>query len=347
MRFSLRFNNDLPLHQYVALATAAEHAGFDQFWVSNDLFLRSAPVILAAVAQATTRIQIGSCILNPYTIHPAEIAMFAATMDELSGNRFNLGLAAGAGEFLKWVGIEQAKPLHMMRETITAIRALLSGERVAFDGDCLRWTGEAYLRFPAPRVTPIYLGAMSAGMLRLAGELCDGVLPLLFPPEHYFGVRPLVEEGLRNPTPFPSPHAGKGDGVEFDFAACIWVSADENREAARRALAHKVAYYGHALSPLIYERLGVTRDDFRPIEQALMVERNEAKAVGMVTDAMLRIGVVGDGDAIVTRLRPLVEAGATHISFGPPLGPDPLKAIELLGRDVLPALRSGSTDNRK
>ena len=339
MRFSLRLNNDLPVADYIVLAQAAERAGFDQFWVSNDLFLRSAPVILAAVAQATTRIHIGSCILNPYTVHPAEIAMFAATMDELSGNRFNLGLAAGAGEFLKWVGIEQHRPLRMMRETIIAIRALLRGERVAFDGECLHWTNEAYLRFRAPRVTPIYLGAMSAGMLRLAGELCDGVLPLLFPPEHYFEVRQIVSEGARKreapPHPSPLPQGER----EYDLAACIWVSLDADRAAARKLLAHKIAYYGHALSPLIYERLGVSRDDFRPIEHALTVERDEAKATAMVTDDMLRIGIAGDADEIVARLRPLVDAGADHISFGPPLGPDPVRAIEQLGREVLPRLR--------
>ena len=65
MKFSIRLNNDLPLADYVSLARAAEAAGFDQFWVSNDLFLRSAPVILAAVAQATQQIHIGTCILNP------------------------------------------------------------------------------------------------------------------------------------------------------------------------------------------------------------------------------------------------------------------------------------------
>jgi len=265
--------------------------------------------------------------------------MFAATMDELSGNRFNLGLAAGAGEFLKWVGIEQTRPLRTMRETILAIRALLRGERVELAGDVLRWTGEAYLRFPPPRVTPIYLGAMSEGMLRLAGELCDGALPLLFPPEHYFTVRPIVEQGLalRGSPPHPGP-LPEGEGADFDFAACIWASLDRDRDAARRALAQKVAYYGHALSPLIYERLGVARDDFRPIEHALMVEREEEKAVGLVTDAMLRIGVVGDAGDLVARLRPLVEAGATHISFGPPLGPEPLEAIEMLGSEVLPRL---------
>ena len=329
MRFSVRLNNDLPLSHYVTLAQAAEHAGFDQFWVSNDLFLRSAPVILAAVAQATTRIQIGSCILNPYTIHPAEIAMLAATMDELSGNRFNLGLAAGAGEFLKWVGLAQHRPLKMMRETILAIRALLRGERVAFNSDIMQWTNEAYLRFSAPRQTPIYLGAMSAGMLKLAGELCEGALPLLFPPEHYFEVKPLIEKARQE---------AEGEG-SFDLAACIWVSLDEDRAAARRVLAQKIAYYGHALSPMIYERLGVQREDFAPIERALMVERDEAKAVDLVNDRMLRIGVEGDASDLVMRLQPLITAGADHISFGPPLGPQPLKAIELLGREVLPKLK--------
>ena len=341
MRFSLRLNNDLPLRDYVAMAQAAEQAGFDQFWVSNDLFLKSAPLILAAVAQATSRIQIGSCILNPYTIHPAEIAMLAATMDELSSNRFNLGLAAGAGEFFKWVGIAQTKPLKMMRETILAIQALLRGERVAFDGELLKWTNEAYLRFDAPRETPIYLGAMSEGMLRLAGERCAGVLPLLFPPEHYYNVKPIVEEGLHL-RPLLPPGEGRGEGTEgapFDFAACIWVSLDEDREAARRELAQKIAYYGHALSPMIYERLGVTRDDFRPIEQALMVERDEAKAISLVDDRMMHIGVVGDADDLIARLRPLIDAGVDHISFGPPLGPNPLRAVEMLGREVLPALR--------
>ena len=83
MKFSIRFNNDLPAAEYVTLARAAEAAGFDQFWLSNDLFLRSAPVILSAIAGATERIEIGTCILNPYSIDPAEIAMMAATLSNM------------------------------------------------------------------------------------------------------------------------------------------------------------------------------------------------------------------------------------------------------------------------
>lgn len=327
MRFSIRLNNDLPLPLYVELAQAAEEAGFDQFWVSNDLFLRSAPVILAALAGATRKIELGTCILNPYTIHPSEIAMLAATMDELTGNRFNLGLAAGAGDFLKWVGIEQKRPLTAMRETIITIRRLLAGERVEFNGRFLPWNNEAYLRFPTPRQTPIYLGAMGQKMLELAGELADGVLPLLFPPEHYHTVAPLITKG----------YAKRDSGLApLDFAACIWVSLDEDGAAARRELAQKVAYYGHALSPLILQQLGLAQADFANIEQAMMVENDEEKAIGLVTDQMLQIGVVGTPQGLLPRLEGLASAGAKHLSFGPPLGPDPLAAIKLLGTTVLP-----------
>ncbi|CAN5589122.1 5,10-methylenetetrahydromethanopterin reductase [soil metagenome] len=325
MRFSLRLNNDLKISEYIALAQAAEAVGFDQLWVSNDLFLRSDLVILAAVAQATQRIELGTGILNPYTINPAEMAMLAATMDELSGNRFNLGIAAGAGEFLKWVGIEQTKPLAATRETILAVRQLLAGERVEMQGDFLRWTGEAYLRFAAPRITPIYVGAMGPKMLTLAGELADGVLPLLFPPEHYFSVKPYLEQGIA---------ARSAQLAPLDFAACLWVSLAEDQVAARRVLAQKIAYYGHALGPLIYERLGVTREDFLPIEQAMMIERNEEKAINLVDERMLRIGVVGQPKDVIERLEPLIAAGAQHLSFGPPLGPDVIGAVRLLGQVV-------------
>jgi 5,10-methylenetetrahydromethanopterin reductase len=331
MRFSLRLNNDLPLAEYVTLAQVAEIHGFDQFWVSNDLFLRSAPVILSTIAAATHQIEIGTCILNPYTIHPSEIAMLAATLDELSGCRFNLGLASGSADFLNWVGLSHGKPLTALRETITVIRGLLAGERVPIEGNFLRWSGEAYLRFQAPRVTPIYVGAMGPGMLRLAGELADGVLPLLFPPEHYFGVKPYLEEGINLRANTLPP---------LDFAACLWVSLAEDRAAAQRALAEKVAYYGHALGPLILERLGLTYEDFAPIEQAIMKENDLEKACTLVDERMLQIGVVGRPEDLIARLEPLVEAGADHLSFGPPLGPDRLAAIHLLGEHVLPHFRS-------
>ena len=338
MHFSLRFNNDLPPAEYVRLALAAEAAGFDQFWVSHDLFWRHAWTILGAVAQATQRIQIGTCIVNPYTAHVAEIAMAAATLDELSGGRALLGFGAGAGDFLGWVGIRQTHPLAATRDSLAALTMLLGGGRPAAEARSstdpdpddpvrlTRWTREAYLRFPVRRV-PVYLGAMSPRMLALIGAQADGGLPLLLPPEHYTEVMRYVADGAR----------GVGRNLaEIDVAACVWASVSDDRAAARAALAEKVAYYGHAFSPLILSRLGLSHADLAEIERVAQHEGDIARAAAMVTDSMLRVGVVGTPADLLPRLEWLVEQGARHLSFGPPLGPDPLAAIETLGREVLP-----------
>jgi len=321
MRFSVRFNNDLSVSAYPELARAAESAGFDQFWVSDDLFMRSAWIILAAVAQATTRIQVGTCIVNPYTLHPAEMAMAAGALDELSGRRLCLGVASGAADFLNWVGIRPERPVAAIGATIRALRRLFAGEPAGMDG----WTPDAYLRFPTRRI-PIYLGAMGPAMLRAIGQVADGGLPLLFPPEHYASAMAYIRKGLAS--------AGRSAN-ELDVAACIWCSVSEDRQAAEDALRDKIAYYGHSLSPLILAALGVTRADFGPIQ----AERNRARARAMVTPAMLQIGLVGTAADLIPRLDALVAQGATHLSFGPPLGPDPLAAIKLLGREVLPHFR--------
>ncbi len=316
MKFSVRFTNDLPLADYPRLARAAEEAGFDQFWVSDDLFWRSAPVILSRVALATEHIRIGTCIVNPYTLHPAEMAMAAATLDELSGGRFLLGLSSGADDFLGWVGIRAERPVSTVRQTVAQLRALWRG--AAPDG----WAPEARLRFPV-REIPIYLGAMSPRMLRLIGEVADGGLPLLFPPEVFGSVVELIGPRAR----------------EVDIAACIWCSVSSDRAAAERLLRDKIAYYGHSLSDLILARLGVERAEFEPIQAA--VHAGDAhRAARLVTPAMLRIGVVGTAADLLPRLEALVAAGARHLSFGPPLGPDPEAAIAALGREVLPRFRS-------
>ncbi|MEM9954564.1 MAG: LLM class flavin-dependent oxidoreductase [Chloroflexota bacterium] len=327
MKFSIRLNNDLPVAEYLTLAQACEEAGFDQFWVSHDLFIRSSMVILTAVASVTEKIEIGTCILNPYTLNPSEIAMFAATLDEYSKGRFNLGISSGAGEFMKWVGISQSKPRTSLVESVRAIKALLNGERYPHEGHFINWTDEAYLHFESPRKIPIYIGAMSPNMLRSIGSEADGGLPLLFPPELYSNVIQYIQEGA---------DSAERDMSEVDVAACIWCSIADDAETAKDPLREKVAYYGHALSPTIYEALGVPQDDFREIERLVMVENDMAAAKAQVTDEMLRIGIAGTAHDLIERIEGLVDLGVTHLSFGPPLGPNRLEAIQQLGRHVIP-----------
>lgn len=329
MTFSLRLNNDLPADALVTLAGVAEEVGFDQLWVSHDLLLRSAPVLVATVAAHTTTLKLGIGIVNPYSVHPAELAMMAATLQEVCEGRFLLGLSAGAPEFLSWVGIEQDRPLTRTREALRAIRALVEGGNPrGVEGAGEGWTAQAHLRLPATRV-PIYLGAMSPKMLALAGAEADGVLPLLFPPEHFPVARDHVLDGAANVD-----RAAR----EVDLAACTWVSVDGDPERADRALAEKLAYYGPSFSPYLLARAGISSDDFAPVVSAMHRGRVD-EAIGAVTPAMMRLGISGSARDVRHRCQWLVDQGAQHLSFGPPLGPDPITAVELLGREVVRPLR--------
>ena len=332
MKFSLRFNNDLPVRDYVRYAQAAEAAGFDQFWVSNDLFLRSAPVILSALAMSSERIEIGSCILNPFTIHPAEIAMFAVTLDELSGGRFNLGISSGAADFVRWLGIDFSYPRSRVLEAIGAINRLTSNQNAAMNGMALKWTEEAWLRFQSNRRVPIYLGAMSPKMLEAIGEVADGGLPLLFPPEHYANVLPHVKRGLAR---------ANRSLDDIDLAACIWCSISDDKGAAEAMLADKIAYYGHAMSPMLLAQLDLNQADFEPIRKLYHVAGDRERARQLVTPQMLRVGIAGTAEILLERLEGLAALGVRHFSFGPPLGPDIEAAIDTIGRRIIPHFAQG------
>lgn len=324
MRFSVRVNNDLGFAELLRLAVAAERAGFDQLWVSNDLFLRSAPVLAGALAAGTARIGLGIAVMNPYSVHVSELAMMAATLQEVSGGRFLLGLGAGSEQFLGWAGLTRAQPLATTRTALACLRALLGHQDV--DRTLLpEWFGaQSMLKFPLARPVPVYIGAIGPKMLEMAGRHADGVLPLLYPPERYAGVRAQVLAG--------AAHRQR----DVDLPACFWVSLSDDPAAAKAALAEKLAYYGPSISAPVLAAAGLRPQDFAP---AARLAHDGHQAAQLIDDRMLSLGVAGDVADVVARCRMLVRMGARHLSFGPPLGPDPVAAIRLLGDQVLPALK--------
>jgi 5,10-methylenetetrahydromethanopterin reductase len=167
-------------------------------------------------------------------------------------------------------------------------------------------------------------------MLQLAGRLADGALPLLLPPSRYHFAAAQISESARQ--------AGR-DPESLDVAACIWCSIDPDRARARRALASKIAYYGASFSPDLLKDVSLTLDDFASIQQA-MSDGDIERATELVTPTMLSLGVAGSVDEVVEASARLVAAGARHISFGPPLGPDPEQAVKALGAKVVPAIRA-------
>jgi 5,10-methylenetetrahydromethanopterin reductase len=335
VRFSVRVNNDLPFAELLALATAAEQAGFGQLWFSNDLFLRSAPVLAGALAALTERISLGIAVMNPYSVHVSELAMVAATAQEVSGGRFLLGLGAGAEQFLGWAGLARPRPLAVTRTALVVLRALLGHGDV--DRTLLpEWFGpDSVLRFPLDRPVPVYVGAMGPKMLEMAGRHADGVLPLLYPPERYATVRPRVLAGAL---------LDGGGSRAVDLPACFWVSVSGDAAAARAALAEKLAYYGPSIPAGVLAGSGLRPQDFAPAARlAHDGPHNRHRAAALIDGRMLSLGVAGDVADVLARCRALARLGARHLSFGPPLGPDPVAAVRLLGEQVLPALQEANS----
>ena len=332
LTFSLSLNSGHgPTEKAVRYAVLAEKAGLDCVWYCQDLFQRDVWVFLTATAANTNKIHLGTGIVTPYTVNPAELVMHAATLDEYSHGRVRLGISVGAVEFLEWVGIKARRPISGMRESFTLIRRLLKGERAEHDGKVFKsWTKEAYIRFkPFRDSIPLYLGAQSRRMLELIGEIGDGGLPLLFPPEYFETVKGHIIRGARR--------AGRCLD-DIDVVGCIWFSASQDPEKAKKALRGLVSFYGPHLAPDMIAEIGLTPLDFDPIREAYAAKDPE-KARSLVTDKMADIAIHGTPEDCIRRLEKLVNKGLNHIRFGPPLGPDPAETIRLIGEEIIPYFR--------
>src|SRR5262249_18641167 len=134
--------------------------------------------ILAAAAQVTQRLRLGTGIVPIYTRTPTILAMTIATLDALSGGRAVLGLGVSSEIIIgAWHGLPFPKPLGAMREAVDIIRRLLRNERVTVEGQTFRVRNlRPNVPVPAERTIPIYMAALNLGMLRRAGEVADGVI---------------------------------------------------------------------------------------------------------------------------------------------------------------------------
>jgi 5,10-methylenetetrahydromethanopterin reductase len=167
---------DGPIAEIVATAVEAERLGFHGCWVYDEgIVMRDVYVLLAAIAQATSRVKIGTGITNPYTRHPATTAAAVATIDDLSGGRAFLGLGAGGSWPLEPLAVDRSQPLRVVRDTLTACRALFDSETVTMESKHFSLS-KARLGFETRRGIEIWFAARGPKMLQLGGELCTGVM---------------------------------------------------------------------------------------------------------------------------------------------------------------------------
>ncbi len=158
----------------VPLAQLAEAAGVGTFWAANHLFQRDPVVQSAAALAGTNEIRAALMAMSPYATHPVQAAMAAASLAEHFPGRVILSFGAGAPGDFDAAGIERSKPLQTLRESLVIARALLAGETVRHQGEVFDVRGRA-LETGARKV-PLVLAASGPRMLRLAGEIADGVL---------------------------------------------------------------------------------------------------------------------------------------------------------------------------
>lgn len=329
--FSIRFLDHLaPARTLVAWAVLAEQQGFDACWFPHDTFRKHSWVLDAAVAEHTERIRIGSVGTNPYTMDPAEIATYIATLDELSGGRAVLGIGLHTEEMVQWLGYRPVDMVARTREAILLIEALLRGEVAGVAEGILPWTDQCYLRFKPLRPSiPIYGCGFGDEYLEMTGEVGQGSLPMITPPES----APLMVEPIRRGM----ARAGREPGA-VDIAGCGWVSVSDDARAARDTIRPVVAYFGPYLEERALNTVGVSLRDFDPVKRLLAIGDYKG-AEALVNDDMMQLALAGTPRQIMPRIQALLEAGVTQVSLGGPLGPDPRRAIELLGSQVLPHFR--------
>ncbi len=332
MKFGLRLADWFGTTQnMVELAVLAEKNGFDYCWVSHDVFMRSSFVTLTSIANHTKRMVLGNTILNPYTTNLAEIAMFLASLDELTGGRAVCGISAGSLEYMDWLGVEARKPLTRTREAVDLFRALLSGKVAKYDGTEFKWSEQCYMRFkPFRPMIPVYIGGQGDKMLEYSGAAGDGALPILYPPEFAEYAVKKISDGATN--------AGRNPR-DVDVAGCIWMSLVKDRDSAiTDPLKELVAYFGPLLGAKGLAQVGLSHDDFVEVHNTFK-EKGLKEAIKLVTPEMLRLAVTGSPDDCLSQLEALKKAGVDQVLIGAPLGPDPRESIKIMGKEIIPRMK--------
>jgi alkanesulfonate monooxygenase SsuD/methylene tetrahydromethanopterin reductase-like flavin-dependent oxidoreductase (luciferase family) len=290
----------------------AESLGYESTYVTH-VAARDSLAVLMAYASRTERIRLGTGVLPIYSRTPVATAQTAATIDEFSGGRMVLGLGVSHQVVVEgWYGDRIGRPVREMREYVAAVRAILRGEDPP-QGERFRTSFRFAGLDPRPEL-PIYVAALSPAMLRLAGEIADGVMLWLCNPDY---VRDIA---------IPEARAGRDragkelEGLDVVAAVPSAVTSDPD-EARARLRSELIPYFSLPFYRAMLERSGCG-DDIAGFD-AGMKAGDPAAATAAISDAFLgklaAIGTDEDAAASIARYR---EAGATSPCVGAVRGTD-------------------------
>jgi probable F420-dependent oxidoreductase len=295
------------LDQAIERVRRADTLGYDSVYVTH-IAGRDSLTVLMAYAAATKRIRLGTGVLPMYSRTPVATAQQAATIDEYSGGRMVLGIGVSHQVTVEnWFGSHIEHPVAEMREYVTALRAMFEGRDVP-EGKRFP-TRFRFMGFEPRPALPIYIAGLSPNMLRLAGEIADGVMLWLCNPEYVEGVVvPAVREGRER--------AGKTlDG--FDVVAAVPAAVTDDRAAAYDVMrGDLLTYWGLPFYRAMIERSGFAEDiaAFDAAMGAGDIDKAKQAISDRFLDALTAIGAPEEVRAGVGRYR---DAGATSPCVGP------------------------------
>jgi 5,10-methylenetetrahydromethanopterin reductase len=318
-RLALYLQDAHPIREAMAHARYAEERGFEAVWQADSRLVREASVPMAAFAATTERLKIGSGVIDVWTRNPARLASLFSTLDDLAPGRVIAGLGAWWDPLASKVGIDRVKPLAMMREVVTVVRALLANERVSFDGDHVHLDGvelDYVHQERRPKDVPIYIGATGMKMMELTGEIADGVvLNYLVSPDYNSTAMQHLAAGAAN--------AGRSVD-DIDRPQLVVCSVDEDRQAALDGARLLVTQY-LGQQPHIMKASGVPQELLDEIAKVLTWPATHDEVVAaskLVPDAIVQmICAAGTPEEVRAKVDEYVAAGCTcPILY--PLGPD-------------------------
>ena len=307
----------------LALVQEAERLGYDSVWTA-EAYGSDAATILGWLAQATSRIRLGSAIFQMPGRSAAMTAMTAATLDQLSGGRMILGIGSSGPQVAEgWHGQRFGKQLQRTREYVEVVRLALSRERLSYKGETLELPlpdgpGKALKLTIAPvqERIPVFLAAIGPKNTTLAAEIADGWIPTLFSPEHVAEFRPLLEEGFAR--------AGNGKGFDdFEIAPTVNVFVTDDVAAARDAMRPYVALYVGGMGSrdknfynALVQRYGF-EDAAREV-QDLYLEGKRDEAAAALPEALIdNVSLCGPPDVVRERLGVFRDAGVGTLMVSP------------------------------
>lgn len=299
----------------------AERLGVDSVWTA-EAWGYDAATPLAYLAAKTSKIRLGSGILQVGTRTPALLAMTAMALDSLSGNRFLLGLGVSGPQVIEgWHGIPFARPMQRLRETIEIIRKVTHGEHLSYQGDIYQLPlangeGKALKASVPPRPNlPIYLATLGPKNLELTGELADGWLGTSFMPEHAsIFLDPIAKGATR---------AGRSiTNIEIQVSAGVVDFSDdiESLIAPRKpGIAFTLGAMGSRQSNFyneVYQRAGYA--DIAHEVQDLWLDKQREAAIARVPDELvLKTNLIGSVEMVRERLRMYKQAGVNSLQVNP------------------------------